>query len=341
MKIVYDGIISQIGNTPLIHLTNAIQSSFHVYAKLEGMNPGGSLKDRPALEIIRRGIETGKIFQNTVIIEATSGNMGIGLAQICRRLGLRFICVIDAKITSQNRRLLRAYGAELEMVTEPDPVTGELLQARIDRACEIATSVSNSFWVNQYCNLYNALAHQRTMEEICTSLEGKVDYVFCPASTCGTLRGCAEYLRKAGMNRTRICAVDAVGSVIFGGDKNKRLIPGHGAGVRPGLYQEGLADQCISVSDLECVIGCRLLLSKEALLAGGTSGATLMAVKRVRDQIPSGSNCVLIFPDRGERYLDTIFCDEWVEEHFGSALKDIDAQDELSLSECREGVLHQ
>jgi len=335
MKLSCDGILSHIGNTPLVHLSNVINAPFSLYAKLEGMNPGGSLKDRPALEIIRHGIETGQISQDTVVVEATSGNMGIGLAQVCRRLGLRFICVIDEKITSQNLRVLQAYGAELEIVTKPEPVTGELLQARIDRAREIAGSLSNSFWVNQYCNLYNALAHQRTMEEICIGLEGRVDYVFCAASTCGTLRGCAEYLRKNRMRGVKVCAVDAVGSVIFGGVKGKRMIPGHGAGVKPGLHESGLADRCVSVTDLECIIGCRLLLSKEALLVGGTSGATLMALQKIKDEIPSGSNCVLIFPDRGERYLDTVFCDEWVEERFGSTLRTLDLQNMPLESDCR------
>lgn len=335
MKLSLDGILSHIGNTPLVHLTNVINAPLNLYAKLEGMNPGGSLKDRPALEIIRHGIETGQILQDTVVVEATSGNMGIALAQICRRLGLRFICVIDGKITNQNLRILKAYGAELEIVTIPEPVTGELLQARIDRAREIAGSLSNSFWVNQYCNLYNALAHQRTMEEICAGLKGGVDYVFCAASTCGTLRGCVEYLRKNKMRKVKVCAVDAVGSVIFGGAKGKRMIPGHGAGVKPGLHESGLADRCVSVTDLECIIGCRRLLSKEALLVGGTSGATFMAVQQIKDEIPAGSNCVLIFPDRGERYLDTVFCDEWVEEHFGSALRTFDLQNMLLENEYR------
>ena len=230
MKFSCDGILSHIGNTPLVHLTNVINAPFNLFAKLEGMNPGGSLKDRPALEIIRHGIKTGQISQDTVVVEATSGNMGIALAQVCRRLGLRFICVIDEKITGQNLRILQAYGAELEIVTKPEPVTGELLQARIDRAREIAGLLSNSFWVNQYCNLHNALAHQRTMEEICAGLEGRVDYVFCAASTCGTLRGCIEYLRKNRMHGVKVCAADAVGSVIFGGAQGQTADSGTRSG---------------------------------------------------------------------------------------------------------------
>ena len=289
MRKLEGGIVSCIGKTPLVRLSGVIQREFHLYAKLEGLNPGGSLKDRPALEIIRHGIDSGKINNNTVIVEATSGNMGIGLAQICRYLGLRFICVIDTKTTLSNQFLLKAYGAEVEVVTEPDPITGDLLQARIDRARQIANSMKHSFLVNQYGNPNNARAQRRTMEEIMMALDGAVDYVFCPASSCGTLKGCADYLREYGL-RTKIFVADSSGSVIFGGKRGKRLIPGHGAGVRPALYQDGLANQCIQVSDLESVIGCRQLLSREALLVGGSSGATLMAVRKVADQIPLGAH---------------------------------------------------
>jgi cysteine synthase A len=152
------------------------------------------------------------------------------------------------------------------------------------------------------------------MNEIIVALEGKVDYLFCPASSCGTLRGCSEYLREHGLH-TKICVADSPGSVIFGGSRGRRLIPGHGAGIRPGLYRDDLADRCIQITDSESVVGCRMLLSSEALLVGGSSGATLMAVRKIANEIPSGARCVMIFPDRGERYLDTIFSDAWVTEN--------------------------
>jgi 2,3-diaminopropionate biosynthesis protein SbnA len=323
MRPLEDGIISCIGNTPLLKLTGVLQRDLELYAKLEGVNPGGSLKDRPALEIIRYGIESGKIDPSTIVVEATSGNMGIGLAQVCRYLELRFICVIDSKTTLSNQHLLSVYGAEVELVTQPNPITGDLLQARINRARRIAESIKNSFWVNQYANPCNARAHRRTMKEIIVALEGKVDYLFCAASSCGTLRGCADYLRESGLTHIRICVADSPGSVIFGGTRGRRSIPGHGAGVTPGLYQDGLADRCIQVTDLEAVAGCRLLLSREALLVGGSSGAILMAVNKIADELPPGAKCVMIFPDRGERYLDTIFSDSWVTANLG-CIEDID-----------------
>jgi cysteine synthase A len=283
---------------------------------LEALNPGGSTKDRPAFSIIENALLTGAILPGTTVIESSSGNMGIGLAQVCSRFGLRLICVVDPKTTRQNLSLLKAYGAEVDLVTEPDPATGDYLQARMNRVQKLLADIKNSFWPNQYANEYNPIAHHRTMQEIMTALDGKIDYLFCAVSTCGTLRGCAEYVKSHNL-RTKIIGVDAVGSVIFSGPRAKRLIPGHGAAVKPRLFREDLADHCIHVTDLDCVVGCRRLAREEAILAGGSSGAILMAIERIKHEIFKGAACAAIFPDRGERYLDTIYSDGWVREHFG------------------------
>ncbi len=273
-----DGIVSAIGETRLIRLNRVLKDlRFRLYAKLEGLNPGGSIKDRAALSILRRGFETGEIRPDTVVIESSSGNMGIGLAQLCASLGLRLICVVDAKTTPQNIAILKAYGAGIDLIREPDPASGEFLQARLERVRALLAMNPNSFWPN---------------------------------------RGCAEYVRSERM-KTLLYAVDAVGSAIFGGKKANRLIPGHGASVVPQLHQPDLVDRCIHVSDLDCIVGGRLLVREEGILAGGSSGGVLMALNRVRSEIPDGSNCVVIFPDRGERYLETVFSDSWVAEHFG------------------------
>ncbi len=313
-----EGILSLIGNTPLMKLTRVLDNiQFNLYAKLEGFNPGGSIKDRAAYSILKHAMEEGRVNPDTVIIESSSGNMGIGLAQACTYFGLRFICVVDPKTTKQNVELLKAYGAELELVGDPDPITKEYLHARIERVRTLMRIIPNSFWPNQYSNVLNAMAHRQTMHEIAMDLDRKVDYLFCATSTCGTLRGCAEYLHANNLP-TKVIAVDAVGSVIFGGPPIKRLIPGHGAARRPELYVPNLADRSIHVTDLDCIIGCRRLLRKEAIMAGGSSGAVLMALTLIKDDIPEGANCVLILPDRGERYLDTVYSDQWVEEHFGN-----------------------
>jgi len=312
MRSLQDGILACIGNTPLLRLTGVARRDIRLFAKFEGANPSGSIKDRPALEIIRDGIESGRIKEDTVVVEATSGNMGLGLAQICRYLGLRLVCVVDNKITAQNLRLLEVYGAEIEVVTRPDPATGDLLTARINRAKAISEAIGNAFWTNQYANPSNARAHLRTMDEVFAALGGEVDYLFCSASSCGTVRGCADYLRQNKLHRTKVYVADSPGSVIFGGNSGPRMIPGHGAGRRPELYEDYVADRSIRVTDEECVMGCKALLSKEALLVGGSSGGIMMAVNKVAEEIAPRATCVMLLPDRGERYLDTIFSDEWV-----------------------------
>lgn len=312
-----EGILSAIGNTPLIQLTRVLKNiPFRLFAKLEALNPGGSIKDRPAISIIRQALETGEIRPDTAVIESSSGNMGIGLAQACAYFGLRLICVIDPRTTWQNIRILQAYGAEIDLVKEPDPQTGEFLPARLKRVQTLLHSIKNSFWPNQYSNIYNPIAHHQTMHEIVTKLGGKVDALFVATSTCGTIRGCAEYVKSHTLN-TKIFAVDAVGSMIFGSEKTKRLIPGLGAGIIPPIHQPDLIDKCIHVSDLDCVVGCRRLVTQEAILAGGSSGGLLMAVERVKHDISEEATCVVVFPDRGERYLDTIYSDTWVRKHFG------------------------
>lgn len=317
MKVVEEGLLAAIGHTPLVRLRRFFdEAPFRLYAKLEALNPGGSVKDRAAHEIITQAIKAGHIRPGTVVIESSSGNMGIGLAQACSYYNLRFICVIDPKTTAQNIKIMQAYGAELDSIAEPDPATGEYLGARLARVEALAASLKDSFWPNQYSNLNNVAAHHRTMDEIALALGRPVDYLFCATSTCGTLRGCAEYVR-ARNHKTRIIAVDAVGSVIFGGSPRRRLIPGHGAAIRPRLYQPDLADECIHVTDLECVIGCRRLVRREAILAGGSSGAALMAVEKMKRRILKDAVCVVILPDRGERYLDTIYSDVWVRRQFG------------------------
>lgn len=312
------GILSTIGSTPLIELKQLFADApFDLFAKMESFNPGGSMKDRAALRMIEDALSAGLINQNTTIIESSSGNMGIGLAQACAYLKMPFICVVDIKTTSQNIKILETYGAKVDIVTKPDPVTGELLQARLNRVKQLLSETPNSWWADQYANYSHARAHLMTMDEIVESCGRAPDYLFLASGTCGTLRGCADYIKSHELS-THIYAIDALGSVIFGPNVNcKRLIPGHGAARRPELFNDGLADNVTWVSDLDCVIGCHRLLRREAILAGGSTGAVVMGIDRVKDQIPAGSLCVMIVADRGERYLDTIYNEEWVASHFG------------------------
>jgi 2,3-diaminopropionate biosynthesis protein SbnA len=335
-------ILMTIGNTPLVELQRlGARLDCRLFAKWECPNPGGSLKDRAALSMIAAGFRAGAIGSSTTVVESTSGNMGIGLAQACAYFGLRLVCVVDTRTTPQNLAILRAYGAEVEIVSEPDAGGGGLVAARLRRVQTLVRTIGDAFWPNQYANVHNALAHRTTMHEIVTELGGNVDYLFCPTSTCGTIRGCADYLLQRNL-KTRIVAVDAIGSAIFAEGPttvapDHRLIPGHGSGVRPALYREGLADSCVHVSDLDCVVGCRRLVRCEGILAGGSSGAAYMAVERTRACLPSGVVCVIICPDRGERYLETIYSDVWVARHFGE-VRHLWEELPRSLRSPREGL---
>lgn len=313
-----DGILLQVGGTPLVRLKKLLPDApFSLFAKLESLNPGGSIKDRPALAILKAAWGAGKLHPDTVVVESSSGNMGIGLAQVCRYYGLRFICVVDPKTAPQNLEVLRAYGAEVDYVTEPDSVTGEFLQARLNRVQVLLDQMENAFWPNQYASEENPGAHYRTtMHEVVTALEGKLDFMFIATSTCGTIRGCGEYARDHHL-KTRMVAVDAEGSLIFSDRKAKRLIPGLGAGIKPPLCDMSVIHECVHVNDIDCIRGCRRLVAREAILAGGSSGGVVAAIDRIKDRIPEGAVCVLVLPDRGERYLSTIFNDAWVREHFG------------------------
>jgi N-(2-amino-2-carboxyethyl)-L-glutamate synthase len=312
------GVLATVGATPLVELTRIeARSPFRVYAKLEAANPGGSVKDRSALAMLLARVRDGTLVPGrSVVIESSSGNLGIGLAQACRYFGIRFVCVVDPRANAQNVAIMRAYGAEVEVVRQTDPVTREYLPVRIRRVRELVAATPHAYCPDQYANLLNARAHETTMREIVDALPGPLDFLFCPTSSCGMLRGCAEFARRHGL-AVRIVAVDAAGSAIFGDTPRQRLVPGHGASIRPPLFREGLADEVVHVDDLGCLVGCRRLVAEEAVLAGGSSGAAVAAVAAVRERIPAGANCVLVLPDRGERYLDTIYDDAWVSTNFG------------------------
>ncbi|OMF19290.1 2,3-diaminopropionate biosynthesis protein SbnA [Paenibacillus sp. FSL H8-0548] len=313
-------LLSIIGNTPLIQLSKlfANDRGIQVFAKLELLNPGGSAKDRSAARIIDKAWEEGLIGPGSVIIESSSGNMAISLAAICSYLGMRFISVIDPKATQQNIRIMRAYGADIELVETADPETGEFLPARLQRVQQLVKRIPNSFWPNQYANTNNYLSHyEGTMREIVEEL-GHVDYIIGGVSTCGTMLGCAQYIKDHKL-AAKVVAVDAAGSVIFGGVNGNRRFPGLGAGIIPTFGEKRFMDYAIKVADQDMVAGCRLLVSQESILAGPSSGAVIHALKSMEHELPDKSVCVVILHDRGERYMDTVYCDEWVKQQFHSS----------------------
>ena len=316
------GVLRVVGETPLVRLDRILRPrTWSLYAKLDGLNPGGSTKDRAALRAIEDALATGRIHEGSLIVESSSGNMGVGLAQACSYYGLRFICVVDPHTTQQNILLMRAYGAEVEMVTLPDPVNHSYLPTRISRVNEILAAEPGAFWVNQYANRSCVAAHyDGTAPELVAELGGFPDYFVCAVGTCATIQGCALYFRHQNAP-TRIVGVDSVGSTILGGTAAPRKIPGMGSVQVSPLLDRSLIDIEIKVEEDDAIRWCRALARTEAILAGGSSGAVLDAVDQLRDQIPADATVVALLPDRGERYLDLIFSDDQTEDGHAHAPK--------------------
>lgn len=238
--------------------------------------------------------------------------LGIALATMARLNGLSFTAVVDPKTTSTNLRLLRTFGANVEMVTESDG-GGGYLGTRVRRARELAASSPNSVWVNQYANELNWRAYYETAgSEILAALDEPVDYLVAAVSTTGSILGLARRLRER-FPRLQVVAVDAVGSVIFGAESGTREIPGYGASRVPELLDPTEIDHVIHVDDAEAAHGCRQLVASEGILGGGSSGAVVAAIGQLIHEVPSGSRILTLLPDRGERYLDSVYDDDWLQ----------------------------
>jgi N-(2-amino-2-carboxyethyl)-L-glutamate synthase len=309
---VRNSVVDCVGNTPLVSLQRLFPTDDAVViAKLELMNPGGSMKDRPARYIIEQGMKDGTIPPDAHLVESSSGNLGVALAMVARVYGLRFTCVVDPKTTQTNVNILRKLGAHVEIVQEPDD-QGGYLKTRIRRVKELIHTIPNSVWINQYANDLNWQAHYYgTAKEMVEQLDRPVDYFFAAVSTSGSILGCARRLRERFPN-IRVIAVDAVGSVIFGGKPGKRELPGIGSSRVPELLNPAEIDDVIYVHDREAVQGCRDLLNQEGIFAGGSSGSVVAAIQKMLPKLPKPCRILTLFPDRGDRYLDMVYDDDWV-----------------------------
>ena len=306
-----------VGRTPLVPLRRVQErTDIKVWAKLESFNPGGSAKDRTALAMLRRGWVDGSIGPYSTIVESSSGNLGVALARWCSRLELPFHCVVDSKVNRPTTALIQALGGIVHAVDRPDPATGDLLTARLARVRELVTAIESAVWLNQYANPAALEAHSGTMGEIAQALNHRVDRLYVAVSTTGTYGGCRRYVQQHAMN-TRLVAVDAAGSVLFGGERAERELSGFGAGTVPSLAEQLQPDEVVRVSEIDTVLGCRLLARREAIVAGASSGAVVQAFLQDVSGLPSGSQVVLLLHDGGAPYLDTVYNDAWVSTRLG------------------------
>jgi 2,3-diaminopropionate biosynthesis protein SbnA len=292
-----------------------------VVLKLESHQPTGSIKFKTARQILDTLAQSGQIKRGDLVVESSSGNLGVALAMLCARRGLRFTCVIDPNTQDTNARLIQAYGGQLSMVTQRD--AGGYLKARLERVAQLLAQNPGAVWTNQYANDANAMAHElhtapailRNVPELHTLAVG--------AGTTGTLLGCMRHLQRAAPG-VRVVAVDSVGSVTFGGAPSARKLPGIGTAVRPALADQVDALQRPTlhmVEEPDTVRMCHRLLRQHGLLLGASTGTVLCGLEIEARRAPAGSTLVAISPDGGERYLDTLYNDEWLARtwpaHFG------------------------
>lgn len=303
-----------VGNTPLIALSLLIEGrKRRVYLKLEGANPTGSMKDRTGYALMRDLKERGRLHANSVIVESTSGNLGIALASLCGQHDLRFIAVVDPKTTAENLQRLEAFGAELDMIHEPDETGGYLL-SRLARVQELCARYPAYIWTNQYANPANPLIHyQTTAPEVYTQMHGQVEAVFVPTSTGGTLAGIGRYLREVSPT-TRVVGVDAYGSVIFGTPAAPRRLTGIGSSRPSAFLSQDLYDTYMLVTDEQAFACCRAVAVQTGLLIGGSSGATLVACARYLAANPDAQRVVCICADDGRNYASSIFSEPWLQQ---------------------------
>lgn len=298
---IYKNISELIGNTPILELPNikkARNLNCNIFAKLEYFNPAGSVKDRVALNMIIDAEEKGILKKNSVIIEPTSGNTGIGLSMVALSKGYRAVIVMPDTMSVERRKLISAYGAEV-LLTD-----GKLgMQGAIDKAEEIAKNTENSFIAGQFTNPANSDAHYKTTApEIYKDMDGKIDYFVAGVGTGGTITGVAKYLKEKNPD-IKIIGVEPLSSpVLSGGEKGPHAIQGIGAGFVPDVLDISLIDEIIKVSDKDAYSVTNELVKKEGILVGISSGAAMCGAIEIAKN-NKDKNIVVLLPDTGTRYL--------------------------------------
>jgi cysteine synthase A len=300
---IYNSILDGIGGTSLVRL-NRITANLEciVLAKLEAQNPGGSVKDRISLNMVKEAEKQGLITKKTVIIEPTSGNTGIGLALVSAVKGYRLILTMPESMSVERRRLLKAYGAELVLTPAAEGMKGAIKKAE-----DLASQTPNSFVPQQFMNPANPLIHRETTgPEIWNATEGKIDILVAGVGTGGTITGIAEYIKPLKPDFKAIAVEPFNSPVLSGGTPGPHKIQGIGAGFIPKILKLDLVDEVVKIKDEDAIKTARRLAKEEGLLMGISSGAATCATLQVAKKPENeGKLLVVILPDTGERYLST------------------------------------
>jgi cysteine synthase A len=302
MAAIFEDITMTVGFTPLVRINKLGSGRAVILAKLESFNPCGSVKDRIALSMIEAAEEKGLLKQDTVIIEPTSGNTGIGLAFICAARGYRLILTMPESMSIERRKLLQLFGAELVLTPAEKGMPGA-----VEKAEQLLAQNPNAFMPQQFNNPANPRIHRETTaKEIWVDADGKVDIFVSGVGTGGTLTGCGEVLKKHNKN-IRVIAVEPKDSpVLSGGKPGPHKIQGIGAGFIPQVLNRSVIDEIIQVSNRDAMETARQLAKKEGILAGISSGAAMWAAMLLSDRAENqNKTIVVILPDSGERYIST------------------------------------
>lgn len=297
---IYENILETIGNTPLVKINKLNDGYSTILAKIESFNPAGSVKDRPALNMIDDAEKQGLINKDTVIIEPTSGNTGIGLAMVCAVRGYRMILTMPETMSIERRKLLSAYGAELVLT---DGSKG--MQGAVDKAVELHNEIKNSFIPQQFSNPANPKIHElTTAEEIYNDTEGKVDIIVAGFGTGGTISGISKVLKQKNPNLKSIAVEPASSPLVSKGSAGAHKIQGIGANFVPENLDRSVIDEIFTVSNEDALDTFRKVAKTEGILCGISSGAALYAAIQISKRIENkGKTIVVILPDTGERYL--------------------------------------
>jgi 2,3-diaminopropionate biosynthesis protein SbnA len=292
----------------LFYRLRAFAGRHDVFLKLEGFNVTGSIKIKTAVGLLedleKRGLAKPR---KTVIVESSSGNLGLALSLLCAVKGYKFICVTDPNANHSTVREMELYEAEVIVVSDRDSAGG-FLGTRLKVIDNILCSNPNAVWVNQYANIANKNVHaEQTGNEIAAEFD-KVDWLFVGTGTTGTFCGVSERLRQE-FPSIKVVAVEPVGSVTFGGRPGRRTIPGIGTSVRPKLADLADPDRVVEISEEETIDSCFAFVRDYHLLVGGSTGTVLAAVQRLAPEFSFGETIVAISPDLGERYLDTVYAE--------------------------------
>lgn len=307
-------------NSPIVKLERLFDSrEIELFAKLDSLQLSGSTKERTAESLITAFLESGELKPGGMVVESTSGNLGISLARQCIVRDIKFVAVVDQNANKSALDIMRAYGATVDLVM--DPPDGNRLAARRQRVAQLLSENPGAVTTNQYGSARNPQAHySSTMPEIMEAMDQNLDMLFVATSTTGTILGCQNYIRDHGLT-TKLVAVDALGSVLFGGESAERRLPGLGAGIVPELSLQVEPDRIVRVPEIEMVRGCRLLAKQEGILAGASTGAIVAAMAEVLPELPVGSRVAFLVHDSGVPYLHTVYNDQWVEENLGEPVK--------------------